>query len=266
MAYHSRLENISGKALKAAHSETLLFHWATGKPHLEMPLTLQKSSKCQSSSQPSLCLPPGMGSALAQVCSAQMLTGSWKKHPMRSLYLCFPNTPWSPSALVSAHCRVIIQNSQKLRALAACPRWAHPQQGLGRGITASLWVLRPLQPLPSLTEFLSSGRRARAFAEQWGASSTQSLDFCPGPLQTERLVLKYFWNPDLKYDRQSHKGSIWPAWALPCVLHIAQREAICWSSQTTQCQGHYSFHWQAAGCLQLCNQLRGNIPFHFYYQ
>lgn len=173
------------------------------------------------------------------------LAAAGKNNSMTPFYVCFPITPLNPLlALVTVHCRNI-QASQKLRALAVCPH--------------SFWDHLTFTSLP-LTEFLSLGRRARAFAAQGGASSTQSLDFCLGPPWNWTFGTKIFLKscPKVWYTKsqREHTGR----------LHMAETEAICWSSQTTQCQGHYSFHWQAAGCLQLCNKLRGIIPLHFCYQ
>lgn len=94
------------------------------------------------------------------------LAAAGKNNSTTPFYVCFPITPLNPLlALVTVHCRNI-QASQKLRALAVCPH--------------SFWDHLTFTSLP-LTEFLSLGSRARAFAVQGGASSTQSLDFCLGP-------------------------------------------------------------------------------------
>lgn len=154
-----------------------------GKAQLERHLTLQKRSKChcpQSSSQSRLL--PALRSSLCiwlrcvQHRCWQGAGSSWKTQFHKVFLSLLPKHLLNPLLiLVTVHCRNI-QASQKLRAFAVCPHmcWGeeiHNNVPVDSETTATFTF--------PLTGFLSLGRRARTFAVQWGASSTQEFGFLP---------------------------------------------------------------------------------------
>lgn len=192
----------------------------------------------------------------------QAVAAAGKNHPTRSFYLCFPNTPWTPTS--PWECSLQDYSSQpKAESPYSVPTLSTSSPVAGEGDNN----------IPVDSETIA------AFTFPWQNSWAQGEE--PGHLLCSegpqahrvwifaRVPLKlnvWYWNIfkilTLSMIYKVTKGAYGQPGHCPVCCTLPRGR----SSQATQCQGHYSFHWQAAGCLQLCNKLRGITPFLFYYQ